>query len=114
MNTTDKLSNRKTTAGELMAPDGNRALSSTDEELVSESNRNAPDVITTFVHFLVSCCVFSPPGLVAVCSWDGNLTYGELGGFSSTLAAYLETQGVRSEALRLSASKSPNGSLSPR
>jgi amino acid adenylation domain-containing protein len=86
-------------ADEAKLPNGVETLSSADERQIWEWNRDVPEVISTSVHSLISSRTLSQPDLPAVCSWDGDFTYGELADLSSTLAAYLETQGVGPEVL---------------
>ena len=99
MNTTDQLSNEQAMAGESMASNRTETLSPTDERQIWEWNRDVPKVVSNCIHFLISSRSLSQPSLPAVCSWDGDFTYGELEDLSSTLAIYLETQGVGTELL---------------
>jgi non-ribosomal peptide synthetase component F len=64
-----------------------------------ESNRIIPPAMDAFVHNLIRAHAEQDPDLQAICSSDGNLTYGELEDLSSQLAAHLVTQGVGPEVI---------------
>jgi amino acid adenylation domain-containing protein len=94
MYTTSEIQDGSAVQGQSMVSNGIETLSSTDEDEIWEWNRDVPEVVSTCIHSLVSSQSLSHPSLPAVCSWDGNFTYGELEDLSSTLAIYLGTQGV--------------------
>lgn len=50
------------------------------------------------LHDLVQRRCHLQPTALAVCAWDGDLTYGELGLYSSRLAVYLQSRGVGPES----------------
>src|SRR5437763_1090696 len=64
-----------------------------------EWNGEVPQAADTLVHRLIQAQALQQPGLQAVCSWDGNLTYTELDSRSSRLASYLSTRGVGPEVI---------------
>ncbi|KAL4951400.1 hypothetical protein BDW69DRAFT_186434 [Aspergillus filifer] len=72
-------------------------LSSDEADQLLRFNRDIPDVQQSLVHELVSQHVPTNPDAPAVCSWDGNLTRGELDHLASKLALHLTTIGVRPE-----------------
>ena len=74
-------------------------LSKTDRELLTDWNSQAPLRSDTFIHQLVEKQVSAQPNREAICSWDGNLTYRELDGLSTNLAAELLHHGVGPDIL---------------
>ncbi|OJJ48580.1 hypothetical protein ASPZODRAFT_1627112 [Penicilliopsis zonata CBS 506.65] len=69
-----------------------------DERKLAEWNRDAPLAAKEdCIHDLFQQCCRSQPDALAVCSWDGTLTYRELDLESSILAHHLHAAGVRPE-----------------
>ena len=70
-----------------------------EQQQIWEWNRTLPEAVTTCTHHLIEARAISQLESPAVCSWDGNLTYGELEDLSTRLAGYLAGQGVGPEVL---------------
>jgi non-ribosomal peptide synthetase component F len=81
-----------------MSPNGEPRSAAAFERML-EWNREVPPAVNAFVHKLIQAKADRDPKSQAICSWDGNLTYGELEGLSSRLASYLVTQGVGPEVI---------------
>ncbi|MCJ1364195.1 hypothetical protein MMC16_003304 [Acarospora aff. strigata] len=73
--------------------------SSEEEQQIWEWNRTPPQAVRTCAHHLIEAHTLSQPDSSAVCSWDSDLTYGELEELSSNLAGFLDSQGVGPEVL---------------
>ncbi|MCJ1390874.1 hypothetical protein MMC18_003735 [Xylographa bjoerkii] len=69
-------------------------LTEEDEQRIWTWNRAEPTAISTCAHSLIEARVLCQPDSHAICSWDGNLTYAELGETSSRLAGHLTTLGI--------------------
>ncbi|KAF4633014.1 hypothetical protein G7Y89_g5108 [Cudoniella acicularis] len=69
-------------------------FSQQDRELVQEWNSTPPQVVDSCIHEEFETLALAQPSSLAVCAWDGELTYAELRYYSSALAQYFETQGV--------------------
>ncbi|KAL4962928.1 uncharacterized protein BDV14DRAFT_202374 [Aspergillus stella-maris] len=74
-------------------------LSSEEANQLLGFNGDIPEVQQSLVHELVSQHVSTNPDAPAVCSWDGNLTRGELDHLASKLALHLTTIGVKPETM---------------
>lgn len=74
-------------------------ISAQDLEEIWTWNHAAPDPVNALVHDLISKTVYMLPGSPAVCAWDGNWTYQELGRLSSQLAHRLISMGVGPEKI---------------
>ncbi|KAK9417247.1 putative Nonribosomal peptide synthetase [Seiridium unicorne] len=68
----------------------------TNEELETIWSWNAelPETVKSSVHALISEMAQKHPDAVAVCAWDGDLTYSQLGSLSTRLASHLLERGV--------------------
>ncbi|KAL2845894.1 hypothetical protein BJY01DRAFT_247501 [Aspergillus pseudoustus] len=60
-------------------------------------NAQSPERVEDCATNLIAAQFLSQPGAVAVCAWDGNFTYEELGRLTSQLAAQLIAQGAGPE-----------------
>ena len=74
-------------------------MSEKEKGEIWEWNEAVPDAVDALVHQLIEQQVHLQPRSPAVCSWDGELTYGELNQLSSTLAAHLVGLGVGPEVM---------------
>ncbi|KAL4939595.1 hypothetical protein BDV06DRAFT_224867 [Aspergillus oleicola] len=74
-------------------------LSSDEATQLLGFNRDIPPVQQSLIHELVSQHVATNPNAPAVCSWDGNLTRGELNHLARKLALHLTTLGVKPETM---------------
>ncbi|KAL8668796.1 MAG: hypothetical protein Q9168_006589 [Polycauliona sp. 1 TL-2023] len=74
-------------------------LSMRDLEQLGMWNRDFPQKVDACVHDLVLRHAERSPLSLAVCAWDGNLTFSELDVLSSCLAKKLVNAGVRRETL---------------
>ncbi|RDW76398.1 nonribosomal peptide synthase Pes1 [Aspergillus mulundensis] len=70
-----------------------------DWDRIYKFNSVLPEARDRCIHDIISENARLHPEREAVCSWDGNLTYGELDGLSSELAHYLKSHGVGPEML---------------
>ncbi|KAI9371235.1 hypothetical protein BJX61DRAFT_543884 [Aspergillus egyptiacus] len=68
-----------------------------DRNVLSGWNTDIPERLDARVDEMIFHQGHQDPSHVAVSSWDGELTYGELERLSSSLAGHLAKQGVRSE-----------------
>lgn len=68
-----------------------------DQEILSNWNKNIPQRLDSRVDEMIFRQGRQDRSHVAVSSWDGELNYGELDRLSSSLAAHLAQQGVKSE-----------------
>lgn len=92
-------------ASQLCQPYDNRLLA--DIEIITPSelkllwdwNATVPASIQRCVHTIVEEKARDQPTAMAVCSWDGNLTYEMLNQLSTTLASQLVEHGVSSNSL---------------
>ncbi|CAG9992918.1 unnamed protein product [Clonostachys byssicola] len=67
---------------------------SSSMEQLHKWNLEEPKVMERWIHdFIVEQCQ-RRPNASAVCSWDGNMTYGELDRLSSNIASHLLDLGV--------------------
>ncbi|KAE8146387.1 hypothetical protein BDV25DRAFT_143753 [Aspergillus avenaceus] len=64
-------------------------LSAYDISQLYEWNAEAPAVAERCVHDIIQEQILKTPDAVAICAWDGELSYRELNDFSSRLASYL-------------------------
>jgi len=62
-------------------------------------NTNLPQAVDDLVQSFIHSHAIQCPEHQAVCSWDGNLTYAELDGYSSRLASLLSGKGVAPEVV---------------
>ncbi|KAI5917252.1 hypothetical protein F4810DRAFT_697268 [Camillea tinctor] len=67
-------------------------LSERDQQLLRSWNRDYPPAIHGCIHEMIAAQAQITPDAEAICSWDGNLTYGELEHLSNRLAAYLQQE----------------------
>ncbi|KAI9745822.1 MAG: hypothetical protein M1818_000503 [Claussenomyces sp. TS43310] len=75
-------------------------LSEQDKKKILQWNAVAPTTDNECVHELITRQVTMHPDIMAVESWDGNLTYQQLDTLSSRLACYLSTTlGINAESL---------------
>lgn len=70
-----------------------------DDQQIWEWNRPPPEAVSTCAHYLIEARTLEQPNSSAICSWDGDLTYGELEDLSSRLAGFLTGHGVGPEVL---------------
>ena len=70
-----------------------------DDQQIWEWNQTPPEVFSTCAHYLIEARTIEQLDSPAVCSWDGDLTYGELDDLSSRLAGFLIGHGVGPEVL---------------
>ena len=73
-------------------------ISEKDLELVYKWNSESPVSRTEGVHDIIGRQCSARAHAMAVCSWDGSFTYGELDRLSFHLATHLGQRGVRAEA----------------
>lgn len=66
-----------------------------------QQNANIPLAIEMCVHDLIAETTRRQPEAVAICAWDGELTYGQLDKLSTRLAHHLVENGVGSEVVVL-------------
>lgn len=73
----------------------------TDEEMdtIWSWNENVPLSTNECVHTLFTQIAQSQRDSPAICSWDGELTFGELDMLSTRLAGYLQNRGVKVEEI---------------
>ena len=69
-------------------------MSEKEKGEIWEWNDTVPEAVDALVHQLIEERVHMQPSSPAVCSWDGELTYGELNELSSKLADHLVGLGV--------------------
>ena len=74
-------------------------ISTQDLEEIWTWNHTVPDLVNVLVHDLISKTVHMLPSSPAVCAWDGDWTYQELGSVSSQLAHRLISMGVGPEKI---------------
>jgi amino acid adenylation domain-containing protein len=74
-------------------------ISAQDLEEIWTWNHAAPDPVNALVHDLISKTVHMLPSSPAVCAWDGDWTYQELGSLFSQLAHRLISMGVGPEKI---------------
>ncbi|KUJ24123.1 acetyl-CoA synthetase-like protein [Mollisia scopiformis] len=72
-------------------------VSSEDLGEICRWNAVLPEPSQSRVHHLIGEVISKDPHAPAICSWDGNLTRGQLDSLSSNLARELVERGVRSE-----------------
>ena len=70
-----------------------------DDQGIWSWNQTPPQSNDEMVHELFSARAHNHAFAPAICSWDGNLTYGELDQLSSRLATHLAGLGVHAEVL---------------
>ncbi|KAF5708854.1 enniatin synthase [Fusarium globosum] len=66
-----------------------------DLNIIWRWNQHVPEQIKRCVHDIFTDIAASQPDAQAVCSWDGELTYGELDTLSTALAGKLSSSGVQ-------------------
>jgi hypothetical protein len=59
-----------------------------DDQQIWEWNRAPPEAVSTCAHYLIEARTLEQPNLSAICSWDSDLTYGELEDLSSAWRAF--------------------------
>ena len=64
-------------------------LSKRDYDRISAWNKDQPEAIGKFVHEIITEKSLSQPNAVAICAWDGQLTYKELEDMATRLAHHL-------------------------
>ncbi|KAL5084629.1 hypothetical protein Trisim1_011538 [Trichoderma cf. simile WF8] len=69
-------------------------VTSQDLKQVWDWNKSVPEPVERCIHNMVDGYIESQPDAPAVNSWDGDLTYAELGDLSSRLAQHLITLGI--------------------
>lgn len=69
-------------------------LSPADAAELQRWNSNVPESMETSVHHLLEQVMLQNPQAAAICSWDGNLTRGELDEAVSRLALHLLNRGI--------------------
>lgn len=74
-------------------------ISPQDMSEILDWNSAIPETINRCVHDLIDEQIQAQPEELAICSWDGELTYSALDGLSSRLASYLVGLGVGPEVL---------------
>ncbi|KAI4219841.1 MAG: hypothetical protein L6R40_008708, partial [Gallowayella cf. fulva] len=74
-------------------------MSEKEKEEIWDWNDAVPEAVDALVHQLIEQQVHIRPNSPAVCSWDGELTYGELNRLSSKLATHLVGLGVGPEVM---------------
>jgi amino acid adenylation domain-containing protein len=74
-------------------------LSTEEATQLAQFNKDIPAVNQALVHELVSRHVAADEAAPAVCSWDGNLSRGELDRLANKLAHHLTTLGVKPETM---------------
>ena len=74
-------------------------MSEKEKEEVWEWNDTVPEAVDALMHQLIEEQVQIQPTSPAVCSWDGQLSYGELNRLSSKLSNYLVGLGVGPEVI---------------
>lgn len=73
-----------------------------DRKLIQEYTKNVSTVEQICLHDMIIDQCRQRPGQLAIRSWDGDMTYGELDDLSWRLASYLVTLGVGPEVFVLS------------
>ncbi|PVH90162.1 acetyl-CoA synthetase-like protein [Periconia macrospinosa] len=68
-----------------------------DFEKIWGWNSTVPKTMEQCVHKLIRTKAQTTPDAPAICSWDGEMTYGELDELSSRLAGHLVQLGVKPE-----------------
>lgn len=74
------------------------AISPQDVHELWSWNAFMPHVVEQCVHHMIEKVIIEDPSAPAICSHDGNLTYGDVSDLSSRLANYLVKQGVEVES----------------
>ncbi|KAL2814140.1 hypothetical protein BJX63DRAFT_393024 [Aspergillus granulosus] len=74
-------------------------LSTEEVAQLAQFNQDIPEVKQALVHELVSQHVATDHTAPAVCSWDGDLSRGELEHLANKLAQYLTSLGVKPETM---------------
>ncbi|KJZ75337.1 hypothetical protein HIM_05263 [Hirsutella minnesotensis 3608] len=74
-------------------------LTAGDLEDIWTWNRTVPQAIDRCAHELIEERAITRPDLLAVCAWDGQLTYGELKALADRLAIQLRHRGVGPDVL---------------
>ena len=70
-------------------------FTSYDEALLTKwNNSSPPPKIERLIHKVIEDQVARSPKSIAICSWDGQMTYEELSHFSTRLAGYLAGSGA--------------------
>ncbi|MCJ1249676.1 hypothetical protein MMC30_006902 [Trapelia coarctata] len=94
MDKVDQLGPGEATVGTMKNVKKVESVSYEDERQIWEWNQTPPEVIKSCAYQLIEARTISHPHSPAVCSWDGELTYGELAELSSRLAGYLAEQTI--------------------
>ncbi|CAG7927732.1 unnamed protein product [Penicillium olsonii] len=76
-----------------------RTISTQDLTTIWEWNANLPESMLSSIPEMIAECVQQQPDALAVCAWDGELTYRELDDLSSRLAHDLLARGVRPHSI---------------
>ena len=74
-------------------------MSEKEREEIWEWNGTVPEAVDALMHQMIKEQVQMQPSSPAVCSWDGQLTYGELDKLSSKLANHLVGLGIGPEVI---------------
>lgn len=74
-------------------------LSDRNRSQIQKWNSTPLEHVQTTIHDTIADSIKNFPTQEAVCSWDGNLTYQELGHRASRLASYLVGMGVGPEVI---------------
>ncbi|ETS86324.1 hypothetical protein PFICI_00152 [Pestalotiopsis fici W106-1] len=72
-------------------------LTAHDQSAIISSNQSPPAIVRDCVHDQVWATAIRQPDRPAICAWDGELTYSELGIATRRLATYLVSLGVGRE-----------------
>lgn len=93
----------KILSGVLTSPDTTIAtaqiLSDRNKAQIEKWNKHPLDYVQSTIHGIIADNVERIPNEEAVCSWDGSLTYEQLGCYASRLASYLVDVGVGPEVI---------------
>jgi amino acid adenylation domain-containing protein/non-ribosomal peptide synthase protein (TIGR01720 family) len=68
-------------------------------EQVWDWNSKYPETVNSCIHDLIGEQVVTRPLAQAICAWDGNFTYEEMGDLSTRLSYHLMASGLRSGAI---------------
>ncbi|RDW83774.1 Non-ribosomal peptide synthetase [Aspergillus mulundensis] len=74
-------------------------LSADDSATIVRWNQTAPERVEQCIHHLVQEQVTAHPDSVAICAWDGDLTYAELNTQATHLSQYLRGMNVGAERM---------------
>ncbi|KAL3470125.1 hypothetical protein BJX99DRAFT_264507 [Aspergillus californicus] len=74
-------------------------LSGDDAAAITQWNKSAPECVERCIHDLVHQQVIACPDSLAICAWDGDMTYTELDTRATQLGVYLHEMGVFAECM---------------